>query len=292
MTRSAERLGVIAGGGKLPRLLIDTMRATGAEVRVVALKTLCDPQTPAGVVHRWLRLGQGGRMVDWLRQEGVARVVMAGRVVRPRLWQLWPDWPTFKFVVRHGYHGLGDNRLLEQFERTIARRGLSIVGALDLAPSLAAPGGPIAGPPIPDEMWPTVHTGIAGAVAHGAADLGQAVVAREGKIIAREERAGTDAMLAGLSGGRGRGGVLVKLPKPQQVLRLDPPVVGLSTLDHARDAGLSAVVLAAGRTLLLDRDGLGRVADEAAISVYGADRDLLDRVSPTSGRPAPDRPDG
>lgn len=291
MTGTHDIFGLIAGGGSLPRLLIDAIQARGATVHVVALKSMCEAQTVVGVSHRWMRLGAGGHALKWLASQGAWNVAMAGKVYRPALHQLWPDWTTIKFMVRHGYQGPGDNRLLESFEKTIDRWGFSIVGALDLAPGLAAPAGTIAGPTLPDALWPAVSTGIAGAIAHGAADLGQAVVARDGEVVAKEERAGTDALLAGLADGRGRGGVLVKLPKPQQDLRLDPPVVGQSTLQHARAAGLAGVVMASGRTLLLDRERVSQIADAAGISVYGADRDLLDRSMSPADRPGPARPE-
>jgi DUF1009 family protein len=266
------RLGIIAGSGGLPRRLIESCRANGREVFVVALNGEADPQTVVDVAHAWCRLGAAAKVLGLLRDNGVSDLVLAGAVRRPTLAAIRPDWRAAKFFAKVGYRMLGDDGLLSAIVKELEGEGFRLVGADNLlAEGAAVPEGPL-GRLKPDaEAWADIDRGVATARALGALDIGQAVVVQQGLVLGVEAIEGTDALIRRCAELRreGPGGVLVKLEKPGQERRVDRPTIGPQTVRLAAAAGLQGIAVEAGATLLLDRDEVVSTADAAGIFVVG-----------------------
>jgi DUF1009 family protein len=264
------RLGIVAGGGALPRRVIDHCRATGREVFVLALTGEAEPATVAGVPHAWCRLGAVATSLALLRAHGVSDLVLAGAIRRPSLAALRPDWRAARFFARVGTRAWGDDGLLSAVVRELEQEGFRVIGAEALIDVLAPPG-PF-GRCRPDpQAEADIARGIAAARALGALDVGQAVVVQQGLILGVEAIEGTDALLRRCAGLRreGAGGVLVKLAKPGQEGRVDRPTIGPRTLALAAAAGLRGVAVEAGATIVLDRAEVIRAADANGLFVLG-----------------------
>lgn len=267
-----SKLGIIAGGGELPRLLIAACREQKRPFFVVALDGHADAETIAGdVPHLKVRIGAGGTILKALRDNGVADIVMAGRVKRPSLLSLMPDAWTARFLLSLGRKALGDNSLLSAIGEAIEREGGRLVGPEQILPGLLAPEGPI-GSRRPDESdWTDINRGLAVAQALGAVDVGQAVVVQQGIVLGVEAVEGTDAMLRRCKDLRreGPGGVLVKAAKPGQERRIDLPTIGRRTVEQVAKAGLVGIAVEAGGALIVDRQAVGEAADRAGVFVIG-----------------------
>lgn len=266
----APKLGILAGGGELPRLLIDACRTSGREIFVIAFKGQCDQHTPQDVDHAWVRLGAAGKAIDILKANGVRELVMAGRIQKPSAAQLMPDARTMKFMAS-GMMGKGDDTLLSAIVHELeAREGFHFVGVHDVMPELLAPEGAL-GAIVPDVSdQDSIDEAIHAARDLGAQDIGQAVVAKGGAIVAMEDRAGTDAMLERLKGSvDARGGVLAKMMKPGQEMRADLPTIGVATIENAAAVGLKGVVVQAGGSLIIRREDVIEAADRLGLFVIG-----------------------
>jgi DUF1009 family protein len=264
------KLGIVAGGGDLPGILVRACRAAGRPFFVVALKGLADPALAADAPHAWARIGAMGAIVRTLRREGVRELVFAGATRRPSPLRLMPDWRALRFLLARRTWRLGDGRLLNALVEALEREeGFRVAGAHEVAPGLLAQAGPV-GRVAPDAAaLGDIAVGRREALALGAADRGQAVVVRLGRAIAREDREGTDALLRRCRGLPGRGGVLVKLPKPLQDRRVDLPTVGAWTVAGAAAAGLAGIAVEAGGALIVDRAAVAEAADRAGLFVVG-----------------------
>jgi DUF1009 family protein len=265
-----HKLGIVAGGGDLPGILVRACRAAGRPFFVVALKGLADPAQLAGAPHAWARLGRMGAIVRVLRHEGVRDLVFVGPVKRPSPLRLMPDLRALRFLVARRTWRLGDGRLLNALIDALEHEeGFRVVAAHDVAPDLLAQAGPV-GRVAPDAAaMADIAVGRREALALGAADRGQAVVVRAGRAIAREDRDGTDALLKRCRALGARGGVLVKLPKPLQDRRIDLPTVGAGTVAAAAEAGLAGIAVEAGGALIVDRAAVAGAADRAGLFVVG-----------------------
>jgi DUF1009 family protein len=269
-----SRLGIVAGAGALPRLLVEACRAAGREVFVLALEGEAEAETVRDVPHAWCRVGAAANALSLLRQNGVGEVVLAGGVRRPSLTGLRPDWRAARLFARIGFRALGDDGLLSAVAAELEREGFRVIGADQLIAGGLLSEGRL-GRLMPDaQAEADIAHGLLVAKALGALDIGQAVVVQQGLVLGVEAIEGTDALLQRCAGLRrdGPGGVLVKAEKPGQDRRADRPTIGPRTVAFAAAAGLRGIAGEAGATLVLDRDEVARAADVAGLFVVGVAR--------------------
>ncbi|MHC8509611.1 MAG: LpxI family protein [Rhodospirillales bacterium] len=263
-------LGVLCGAGWLPHELLRRLQMHGALFHVIAFEEQTPPEMTEGLPHDWVRIGAAATAIECLRSNKCADLVMVGRLKRPPLQKLRPDLWTARFLSSSGAFALGDNGMLSALLDVLeTKEGFRIWDAGALMPDLLAPEQTVtAAQPAPGDET-SVAAAARGARETGAADAGQACVARADEILAREDAEGTEAMLARLAGGKGAGGVLAKFVKPGQDVRVDRPAIGPDTVPQAVAAGLRGIVVEAGGVLLLDPPALTAAADAAGLFITG-----------------------
>ena len=264
-------IGLIAGSGRFPLLFAQAAARAGRAVIAAAHEGETDPLLEGQVEKLgWVKLGQVGRIVELLRDQGCVEAVLCGAIHKVKLFEVRPDWLALKILAR--LRSFGDDAGLRAFADALEQEGVRIVSPLPLMPELLAPLGALGKRGLNDAQRADAQVGIAAARAIGALDLGQTVVVKRGVVLAVEAVEGTDACIARgglLARGGGHGPVVVKTRKPQQDERFDLPAVGPQTIAALVQAGCSALALEAGRTLVLDRLELAAAADQAGIAVEG-----------------------
>lgn len=271
MPSDAPKLGILAGGGDLPRLLIQACQKAGRDVFVIAFKDQCDAQTVAGIDHAWVRLGAAGKSIEALKNAGVVDLVMAGHIRRPSVTALMPDARAVRFLAG-GVLNRGDDGVLRTIVSALEREeGFHMVGAHEVLPELLSPQGVMGqiSPSLEDQV--DIDVAVHAALALGEADKGQAAVAKAGQVVALEDQDGTDAMLKRFTQANGfdKGGVLAKMTKPGQERRADLPTIGLDTIDHAFAAGLKGIVVEAGGSIMVGREAVVKAADDKGLFLVG-----------------------
>jgi DUF1009 family protein len=272
-TEPARPLGILAGGGTLPRRVAEAAAAQGRPVFIVAFTGQFDPATVAGFPHIPLRIGEAGRILSEMRKAGVVDLVMAGGVRRPSLSELGLDWRGVQLFARIGAGALGDNGLLAAIGRELEREGFRLVGASEILAGGAVAAG-VLGQQAPDEQARSdIAHGILVARALGVVDVGQSVVVQQGLVLGVEAIEGTDALLRRVGPLRrdGLGGVLVKIARPQQDRRIDLPTIGPATVALAAEAGLRGIAVEAGSTIILDHAATVAAADGAGLFLIALD---------------------
>jgi DUF1009 family protein len=270
----AGRLGIVAGGGGLPRRLVESCCAVGRDVFVLALEGAAEPATVRDVPHAWCRIGAAAAGLALLRDNNVTELVLAGGIRRPSLAALRPDWRAAKLFARIGYRALGDNGLLSAVVSELELEGFRVIGADQLLDRPLVPEGPL-GKIRPDpQAEADIKHGLRIARSLGALDIGQAVVVQQGLVLGVEAIEGTDDLLRRCAALRreGPGGVLVKVEKPGQERRADRPTIGARTVELAAEAGLRGIAIEAHATIVLDRDEVVQAADRAGLFVVGVSR--------------------
>lgn len=262
-----DRLGLIAGNGRLPFLIAEAARKKGLRLCCVAHRGETDPALePLCDDFRWVRVGQVDRIARTLKGWSVQQAMMAGGLGKVRaLAEARPDLGALKIVAR--VRSLGDDGLLRAIAGYFEERGVRILSATELLPEVLAQPGHLAGPRLSEAQQRDAALGLEVAARLGASDVGQTVVVNAGTVLAVEAVEGTDATLKRAGELGGRGGVVVKRCKPGQDERFDLPAVGERTLEVMRAAGLTALVIHAGRTVVLDPQLFLRRADALGISV-------------------------
>jgi DUF1009 family protein len=270
----ANRLGIVAGGGGLPRRLVESCRTAGRDVFVLALEGAADPAALRDVPHAWCRIGAASNGLALLRENNVTELVLAGSIRRPSLAALRPDWRAAKLFARIGYRALGDDGLLSAIVEELELEGFRVIGADQLFEEALAPEGPL-GKISPDaQAAADIEHGFRVTRSLGALDIGQAVIVQQGLVLGVEAIEGTDELLrrCGPLRREGSGGVLVKAEKPGQESRADRPTIGIQTVALAAETGLRGIAVEAHATIVLDRAAVACAADRARLFVVGVGR--------------------
>lgn len=251
--------------------MIQACREAGRPFFVVALEGQADPAGLDGVPHAWCRLGAAAKGEKILREFDPQEVVFVGKVRRPSLKELRPDWRALKVIVKATVRALGDDGLLRAIIKEFEAEGVKVVGPHELVKGLLAVQGAY-GRVKPDRQARIdIARGMEAARAIGALDVGQAAVVQQGIVLGLEAIEGTDALVAraGALQRKGPGGVLVKAPKPGQERRIDLPGVGVDTVEAVAEAGLRGIAVEAGGALIIDRAKVAARADALGVFVVG-----------------------
>ena len=271
-------LGLIAGGGELPRAVAQAAKAAGRDVYVVALLGSVIEDWTNAFHHEFLSPGEPGRIIKAFKDHGVQDVLLCGRVDRPKFNEMKLDAKGMLLLPKAiAAAKQGDDALLRFIVGICEDAGLTAVSVAQAAPALVAAEG-VLGRIGPDaEHRADIARAFKIARTLGALDVGQAAVVCDGLTLAVEAAEGTDAMLAripllreSLRGTPGKPrGVLVKALKPTQDAKTDMPVVGVATVEGAARAFLAGIALEAGACLILDRDAVAAEADRLGLFVVG-----------------------
>jgi DUF1009 family protein len=264
-----DTLLIIAGNGRYPFQLAEAARRKGVKrLCAAAFENETDPAL-AGVVGdlRWLRVGQLGKLVAYAKETGATKAIMAGQIAPKNLFDLRPDFAALLVLAKLKERNA--ETLFGAVAEQLAKTGVELLPATTFLEEFLAPEGHFAGPTPRRRTNDDVAFGLRIAKEVSRLDIGQTVVVRNGTVLAVEGFEGTnDAIKRGAALGRGQA-VAVKVSKPNQDLRFDVPVVGPLTLEAGASAGLSALAVEAGRTLLVEPDRLRALADEHKISIIG-----------------------
>jgi len=288
LTESKNRLGLIAGNGRFPFLLLDAARAHGTEVVVAAIKEETDPEIDAraaadpGVRVHWLSLGELSRLIETFQREGIHKAVMAGQVKHKQIFSsIRPDWRLAKLLLN--LRTRNTDMLLGAVAKVLGDEGIELIPSTAYLEPLLAQTGVLTARFPNEQETKDIEYGREVARGLAAFDLGQTVVIAAQACVAVEAMEGTDATIqraGALMGSLGeppastldRSLTVVKVAKPKQDLRFDVPVIGVATIRAMRAAGATCLAVEAQRTLLFDREALRAEADAAGIAVIAVER--------------------
>lgn len=279
MPSGKQKLGLIAGNGNFPFLVLDAARAEGYEVVVAAIKEEAFPEIEmrgAAPIH-WLSLGELSKLIDLFHREGVRHAVMAGQVKHKQIFSsIRPDWRLAKLLL--SLTKRNTDSLLGAVATVLAEEGITLENSTWLLEPMLSPAGVLTRRAPSEQERKNIDYGRVVARELAQHDIGQTVVIAESACVAVEAMEGTDAtieragqIMASLHGDAStlnRALTVVKIAKPNQDMRFDVPVVGLRTVEVMQSAGASCLALDAGKCLLLDRARLIEAANAAAISIF------------------------
>lgn len=270
-------IGLIAGNGTFPFLVLRAARALGHEVTVVAIKGEAFPELDTlarelgGAQVTWVGLGALGTCISTLKDAGVREAVMAGQVKHVKLFtDVMPDFTMLAVLSR--LRSKNTDALISAIADVLGKQGIQLLDSTVLLRDLLAGEGVLSTRPPDDGMRADFVFGHRIADAIAGVDVGQTVIVKDRAVVAVEGMEGTDAAIARAGQLAGAGTRVIKVAKPSQDMRFDVPVVGVATIAAMRAAGADAIAIDGGRTLILDGPAFIRAADEAGIVVVGRPR--------------------
>ncbi|HMB80844.1 MAG TPA: UDP-2,3-diacylglucosamine diphosphatase LpxI [Vicinamibacterales bacterium] len=269
------RLGLIAGNGRFPFLVLDAARGAGHDVTVVALKDETFPELadlaarpPAAAFH-WISLGQLGTLISLFKDAGVTQAVMAGQVRHVKLFSVMASADKTLLGVLMRLKSKNTDGLIGGIADALRDEGIELLDSTAfLEPLLARDGVLTRRAPDADEQQDLAF-GYRVADIIAGLDVGQTIAVKSAAVVAVEAMEGTDALIARAGQLAGPGVRIVKVAKPNQDMRFDVPVVGVSTIEAMKAAGATTLSVDAGKTLMIDGDAIVKAADDAGISIVG-----------------------
>jgi DUF1009 family protein len=268
------RLGLIAGNGRFPFLVLDAARAQGHEVTIVAVKGEGLPELveaaarePRAALH-WVSLGHLGTCIRILNEAGASHAVMAGQVKHTKIFSgIVPDL-TLLSVLRR-LKARNTDALISAIADVLRDKGIELVDSTELLRPLLAPSGTLTRRSLSAEEQVDLAFGYRMADAIAGLDIGQSIAVRDAAVVAVEAMEGTDEMIRRAGRLAGPGIRVVKVAKPKQDMRFDVPVVGTATIEVMREVGATALSIDAGKALLIDGADVVHAADAAGIVIVG-----------------------
>lgn len=273
-----QRIGLIAGNGKFPLLILDAARAQGFEVVVAAIKEEASPEIEshgAASVH-WLSLGELSKLIETFQREGVRRALMAGQVKHKQIFSaIRPDWRLAKLLL--SLTTRNTDSLLGAVAKVLAEEGITLENSTILLEPLLVKSGMLTRRRPNEQERKNIDYGRAVAGQLAKHDIGQTVIIADAACVAVEAMEGTDAtieragqIMSSLHGDAStlsRSLTVVKIAKPNQDMRFDVPVIGVKTIEVMQAAGATCLALDAGKCLLLDGEKILHAANAADIAV-------------------------
>ncbi len=269
------KLGLLAGNGRFPFLVLEAARSLGHEITIIAVKEEADADleaaaaapTPTPVpIHR-VSLGHLGTCLQILQQAGVTHAVMAGQVKHTKIFGVLPDLTFMSLLTKLTTRNT--DALIGAVADVMRDRGIELIDSTALLTPLLAEAGVMTArrPTEAETASLTFGYGMADAIA--GLDIGQTIAVKQTAVVAVEAMEGTDAVIARAGELAGPGVVLVKVAKPRQDMRFDVPIVGLPTIQAMARAGASVLSLDAGKALMFDKTAMIAAADAAGIAIVG-----------------------
>ena len=270
MSGEGIRYGLIAGNGRFPFMVLESARARRLDMVVAAIKEETFPEIEScGYPVHWLGLGQLGKLIRVFANAGVAKAIMAGQVKHAQIFGAsLPDFTMIRVLA--GLKHKSTDEIIGAVAHELQEAGITLIDSTEFLRPHLVPEGALTRRTLNSREKADVEFGRP--IAHRIAlmDIGQTIVVRDRAVVAVEAMEGTDATIlrAGELAGR-RDLTVIKVSKPGQDMRFDVPVVGPPTIQHMADAGATALVLDAQRTLMVERDQLVESADRNNIAVEG-----------------------
>jgi UDP-2,3-diacylglucosamine hydrolase len=294
------KLGLIAGNGRFPFLLLDAARAQGFAVTVAAIREETDPEinhraaSDERITVHWLSLGELSRLIEVFHKEGVSQAVMAGQVKHKQIFSsIRPDWRLAKLLLN--LRSRNTDMLLGAVAKVLGDEGIELISSTAFLEPLLAQEGVLTERVPDEEERKNIDYGMSVAKAVAGFDIGQTVVVAAQACVAVEAMEGTDAaieragrLMQSLEEDDSADGqsastaapattlerrlTIVKVAKPNQDMRFDVPVIGIRTVQTMIQTGATCLSVEAGRTLLFDREAMLKRANQAGIAIVATQR--------------------
>lgn len=267
-----KKLGIIAGGGTLPQTLINHCLQNKREFFVLAIENNADKAIfTEDIPHKWIRIGQAGTGFKLMHEQNVEEIVMIGTIHRPTLADLVPDLRTATFFAKIGLKSVGDDGILRALINDIESENMRVVGIHEVIPDLLVKEGVLTKHKPDKQALADISRGVEVARELGKLDVGQAVIVQQGLVLGVEGIEGTDKLIerCGTYQRKGVGGVLVKLRKPQQDMRIDLPTIGTKTIENLHSAGMRGIAIHAGNALIVNEAEVIALADKYSMFICG-----------------------
>lgn len=262
-------LGIIAGQGDLPKLIIKSCQENNRPIFVIAIEEQTPAETVSGVEHVWLKMGKLGAATKALQQRNIKELVLAGGLRRPNFSQLTLDWGGIKLIAAVG-KSIGDDALLTGISQYFEYYGIKVISSAEILTNLCPEEGTLTIKAPNEGDLEDIDKGAKILEALGVFDIGQAIILQQGQVLGIEAIEGTERLIHRVKNYKisDEGGLLIKMSKPNQNLNVDLPTIGVKTVEQAYSSQLSGIAIEANRSQIIDKESVINLANQLGLFVH------------------------
>ncbi len=271
-THKLDKICLLAGSDHLPEEIIKSAKQNNISLCVIAIDghVSCDL---SDIVHITVKLGQVGKMLDFLKKHNISKICFAGSVKRPSISDLKLDMAAVKFLAKSGIKKLsgGDDKLLNLLVEFLAENNVTLIGPEEIAPEILADNGCITSTKPSQEDCNDIELGEKILNSLSQYDIGQAIIIENQYVVGIEAAEGTDNLIKRIKDLKKekKYGVLVKKPKTNQNLKVDLPTIGIRTIQNSIESGLKGIAISAGKTIVINKNELVKLANKHKFFIIG-----------------------
>lgn len=266
-------IGIVAGEGELPKTVYDHCKSQGHNVKIAALKNYAsEDMFKNNSDCEFFAIAKIGRIIDFFKRNNIKKIVLIGKVTRPNLLSLIPDWEGLKLIFKISLiYKKGDNSLFGKINQFIEDHGFELTGVHEIYEELLAEEGELGNLSPDKKQQKDIAFGIRVAKEIGKRDRGQAIIVKDEKVFAKEDMNGTNHMIKSFASGKEKplGAILIKAKKPGQDERVDLPTIGVDTVKLCKESSLAGIVVEAGASLIVNKSEVKKAANKEGIFVTG-----------------------
>lgn len=262
-------LGLIAGQGDLPKLIIRHCRENNRPIFVIAIEEQTPVETVSGVDHIWLKLGKLGAAIKALQLRDIKEIVLAGGVRRPNFSEISLDWGGIKLITAIG-KSIGDDALLTGVSNYFESYGIKVTSPTEILEKLTSEVGTLTQRKPAAEDLKDIEKGRKILEILGDSDIGQAIIVQHGQILGIEAIEGTERLILRIKDYKigPIGGTLIKMSKPNQSTKVDLPTIGIKTVEQAHSSQLSGIAIEANKSQIIDKDSVIKLANQLDLFIH------------------------
>ncbi|MDR0677510.1 MAG: lipid-A-disaccharide synthase [Holosporaceae bacterium] len=266
MAKLDYNIGIICGGGNYPKLIAQVCSENRRKFCLVFLKGFCDEKNYITAPSITVNFGEVAKTINFLRDNNAKQLIFAGKVERPDFGQLSLDKKGVSWIIKLGKSILaGDDALLRAIAKLFQDEGFEVIDGTSLLKNVFFSEGVFSSRNPSASDYENIEVGLKAARELGLNDIGQAVMVRTKKILGKEDIRGTDFLIDNCGRLSGKGGILIKVSKPQQDFRLDLPTIGVNTIEKIRQNGFDGIVVEAHKCIIINKEEVIRKANEAKV---------------------------
>ena len=213
-----------------------------------------------------ISIGKFGEIINLIKEKKSKKVLFAGKITKPNFSSLRLDLKGIYYmpsVIRAAK--IGDAAIIKAIIKILMIEGIQVISSIFFNPELSLTKGNFSKIKPNKQDIISINKGQLYFNKINNLDHVQALVVKDGKIVVKEGREGTKKMLSKLK--KVSNGILIKLPKRKQDLRMDLPTIGLQTLKDIKKHGLKGLVLKSKKNIFLDKKKVINFANKNKIFI-------------------------
>ena len=243
-------IGLFLGDGDFSEIVLKKIRKLNKKYFIIDFSK--NNKFKKDINSHKISIGKFGKIISLIKKKKSKKVLFAGKIAKPKFSTLRLDLKGIYYmpsVIKAAK--LGDAAIIKSIIKILANEGIKVINSISFNSELALKTGNYTKLKPTKKDIQSIKKGVLYFNKLNSLDHVQALIVKDDKIIVTEGNQGTKKMLSKIK--KKLGGILIKLPKKKQDLRMDLPTIGVHTLKDCKKYGIKGIILKNKKNIFLDK---------------------------------------